>query len=148
MKWYLQALRKYAVFSGRARRREYWTFELLHWLIVAALIAIAGFSRRPGMAFLPVLYLLATAVPSLAGLVRRLHDTNRSGWWFFIGLIPLIGGLIILSFTLSKGNPGANRYGPDPKTETAGPEGPPVQAGTPMDEKMGYLAPPLDPRGR
>jgi uncharacterized membrane protein YhaH (DUF805 family) len=93
VKWYFHTLRKYAVFSGRARRREYWLFELWSLIVTAVLIFIdfrANESGHPERAVLTGVYVLATALPSLAGLVRRLHDTNRSGWVFFLGVIPLV----------------------------------------------------------
>jgi uncharacterized membrane protein YhaH (DUF805 family) len=136
MKWYFETLRKYAVFAGRARRREYWMFELWNTLVLAALIIIdvrVSASGHDDRAVLTGLYLLATAVPSLASLVRRLHDTNHSGWAILIGLIPLVGQFVLLRFLIKDGDPGGNRFGPNPKRE-------PVA--TPALE-MGYLAPPL-----
>jgi uncharacterized membrane protein YhaH (DUF805 family) len=136
MNWYIQGLKKYAVFSGRARRREYWMFELINELIALALFVLAVFLGKAGFEYfisLPVIYILATTIPNLAKLIRRLHDTNHSGWWFFIGLVPLIGPLILFSFTVKDGDPGENRFGPDPKAA-------PLAAAVP---KMGYLAPPL-----
>jgi uncharacterized membrane protein YhaH (DUF805 family) len=90
------------------------------------------------LGLLPTLYILATIIPSLAGVVRRLHDTNRSGWWLLINFVPVVGPLIILSFTLTKGNAGENRFGPDPKAETNAKAN--AQA-----RQMGYLAPPFPP---
>jgi uncharacterized membrane protein YhaH (DUF805 family) len=81
---------------------------------------------------LPLLYVLATAIPSLAKLVRRLHDTNHSGWWVLISAVPFIGPLILFIYTVKDGDPGENSFGPDPKALVA--------ADVP---KMGYLAPPL-----
>ena len=141
MTWYFQALRKYAVFGGRARRREYWMFELWHTLILAAFFVIdlkASASGHNGAAWLTALYILATALPSFAGLVRRLHDTNHSGWWSFISMVPLVGPFILLSFLIKDGDLGLNRFGPNPKTE-------PVAAAVP---EMGFLAPPLPPDRR
>jgi uncharacterized membrane protein YhaH (DUF805 family) len=141
MKWYFETLRKYAVFAGRARRREYWMFELWNTLVLAALIIIdvrVSASGHDDRAVLTGLYLLATAVPSLASLVRRLHDTNHSGWAILIGLIPLVGQFVLLRFLIKDGDPGVNRFGPNPKTE-------PVAGRAP---EMGYLAPPLPPDRR
>ena len=142
MKWYFETLRKYAVFAGRARRREYWMFELWHALILVALFVIdikVSASGHNQAAVLTGLYLLATALPSLAGLVRRLHDTNHSGWWIFISLVPLVGQFILLRLLIKDGDPGPNRFGPNPKTEAV--------AHAPLPE-MGYLAPPLPPDRR
>lgn len=141
MKWYFEALRKYAVFAGRARRREYWMFELWNSVILVVLIVIdvkTSASGHPQRAVLTGLYLLATALPSLAGFVRRLHDTNHSGWWFFMGLVPLVGQLVLLTLLIKDSQPGSNRFGANPKTETA-----PIQA-----PEMGYVAPPLPPDRR
>jgi uncharacterized membrane protein YhaH (DUF805 family) len=105
MKWYLDALKKYAVFSGRARRKEYWYFALFYFLL-AIIIAFIGIYIR-----IPVLYtlfVLAMLIPSLAVGVRRMHDVNKSGWFL---LIPIYS--LILAFT--DGNQGPNRYGSDPK---------------------------------
>jgi uncharacterized membrane protein YhaH (DUF805 family) len=140
MKWYFETLRKYAVFAGRARRREYWMFELWNTLILAALIIIdvkVSASGHGDRAVLTGLYLLATAVPSLASLVRRLHDTNHSGWAILIGLIPL-GQFVLLRFLIKDSDEGQNRFGPNPRTEAV-----PVQA-----PDMGYIAPPLPPGRR
>jgi uncharacterized membrane protein YhaH (DUF805 family) len=136
MNWYLQGLRKYAVFSGRARRQEYWMFELINTLVLLALFVLAVFLGKAGFEYfisLPLVYILATTIPSLAKLVRRLHDTNHSGWWIFISMVPLIGPLILFSFTVKDGDRGDNSFGPDPKAL-------PLVAAT---SKMGYLAPPL-----
>jgi uncharacterized membrane protein YhaH (DUF805 family) len=134
--WYLQGLRKYAVFSGRARRREFWMFELINSLITFALFVIAVLLGKAGFGYLlglPFLYAVATAIPSFAKLVRRLHDTNHSGWWWLIGVIPLVGSLILLVLMVRDSDPGENRFGPNPKAV-------PVVAAVPG---MGYLAPPL-----
>ena len=139
MKWYFQALRKYAVFAGRARRKEYWIFELAHFPVMVALVFVGKIVHIP-LGLLPTLYILAMIIPSLAGLVRRLHDTNRSGWWFFINFVPVVGPLILLSFTVTNGNAGENRFGPDPKVEAN------IEANI-QPSQMGYVAPPL-PRQR
>lgn len=139
MKWYFQALKKYAVFAGRARRREYWMFELWTTIILVALIVIDIAVRASGRAaVLTGLYVLATAIPSFAGLVRRLHDTNHSGWWIFISMVPLVGQFVLLVLLLKDGDPGPNRFGPNPKVELLASPAP----------EMGYLAPPLPPDRR
>ena len=120
MKWFLDALKnKYATFEGRARRKEYWFFVLCYFLVLLALLladaATGTFSEEAGVGLLSGLYLLATLVPSLAVTVRRLHDTDRSGWWVLIGVIPLIGDIVLIVFTVQDSQPGANRFGPNPK---------------------------------
>jgi uncharacterized membrane protein YhaH (DUF805 family) len=129
MSWYIKVLKQYVDFSGRARRTEYWMFTLFN-LIIAVVLGFVdralGFgsftgSASGGVAFsaslglLGGLYSLAVLLPSLAVGVRRLHDTDRSGWWLLIGLIPLIGGIVLLVFFVIEGTRGPNRFGADPK---------------------------------
>jgi uncharacterized membrane protein YhaH (DUF805 family) len=114
MNWYLDALKnKYATFSGRARRTEYWMFFLFYILIALAIGFVEAFIHLGGI--LSILYGLAMLVPSLAVTVRRLHDTARSGWWILIALIPVIGTIILLIFMVLDSTPGENGYGPNPK---------------------------------
>lgn len=118
MGWYLTVLRKYAVFSGRARRREYWFFVLFNVIISAVLSMLDHGLASPiaeGAGPLSGLYSLAVLLPSLAVSVRRLHDTGRSGWWLLIGLVPLIGWLVLLFFQVQDSEPGSNAHGPNPK---------------------------------
>ena len=123
MNWYLGALKKYAVFEGRARRREYWFFVLFNLLATILLLLIdvymASVNPQTGLGVLSGLYSLAVILPSISVLVRRLHDTNRSGWWFWIGLIPLIGVIVLLVFMFLDGTAGDNDYGSDPKGQQA-----------------------------
>lgn len=122
MHWYLDVLKKYAVFQGRARRKEYWMFTLFSMLIYIGLMiieGILGMGSEGGIGLLSLFYSLGVLLPSLAVTVRRLHDTGRSGWWLLIGLIPLVGGIVLLVFMVLDGQPGSNQYGPNPK-ESAG----------------------------
>jgi len=119
MNWYLKVIKNYAVFSGRARRKEYWMFVLFNiiFCIVAAILDnILGMSIE-GVGYGPIyiVYCLAILIPSLAVAVRRLHDTGRTGWFILIGLIPIIGGIWLLVLFCINGNAGENKYGPDPK---------------------------------
>jgi len=120
MQWWLGALKNYAGFSGRARRTEFWMFFLFQFIIFAVL----GILARVSGAFWVVyyLYLAATLVPTLAVGARRLHDTNRSGFWWFIDLIPFVGQIILIVFWCLDGTPGPNQHGPNPK-EVAGWQG-------------------------
>ncbi|MFP3977479.1 DUF805 domain-containing protein [Marinobacter sp. KMM 10035] len=123
MNWYLEVLKKYAIFNGRARRAEYWWFVLFNIIISLALGAIDGvtgtFSPEAGLGLLGGLYTLAVLLPSLAVTVRRLHDTGRSGWWFLMVFVPLIGAIVLLVFMVLDSKPGQNQYGPNPKEATA-----------------------------
>jgi uncharacterized membrane protein YhaH (DUF805 family) len=117
--WYFEVLRKFATFNGRARRREYWTFQLVNLLLVIALAVVdeltGTFDEDVGLGLLSGLYLLAILLPSFAVQVRRLHDTGRSGWWILVGLVPLIGNLVLIVFSLLDSQPDSNRFGPNPK---------------------------------
>lgn len=122
MNWYIGVLKKYAVFSGRARRKEYWMFVLIN-IVVSVGLAIAdnvlGTVSQAGVGMLGALYSLGVLIPSLAVGVRRLHDTDRSGWWLLIGLIPLIGLIVLIVFFVMDSQPGQNRFGANPKEGTA-----------------------------
>jgi uncharacterized membrane protein YhaH (DUF805 family) len=117
MEWYLAVLRNYAGFAGRARRKEYWFFALFNFLIALAIGSFEqmfGIGNEMGGGPLSTLYSLGVFVPSLAVSVRRLHDTDRSGLWLLLILIPLIGFLVLLYFMVQPSEPGTNEYGPCP----------------------------------
>ena len=119
MDWFLGALKKYAVFEGRARRREYW-FYVLFWIIIAVVLNVVDrmlgmYNAEYGVGPLGGIFWLGTLLPSLAVGARRLHDTGRSGWWLLIGLIPLIGAIVLIVFFVMDSQPGTNQYGPNPK---------------------------------
>jgi uncharacterized membrane protein YhaH (DUF805 family) len=113
LNWYLDGLKQYAVFSGRARRKAYWMFLLFNIIISVVLGVLEGLVGGPGV--LGGLYSLAIVIPSLAVSVRRLHDTGRSGWWLLLCLIPLIGSIVLIVFMAQDSQPGSNQYGPNPK---------------------------------
>jgi uncharacterized membrane protein YhaH (DUF805 family) len=119
MNWYLEVLKKYATFSGRARRKEYWYFALFSFLITIGLSVvdtlIGTMSLEAGTGLLSGIYTLGVIVPNISVTVRRLHDTGRSGWWFWIVLIPLIGAITLLVFMVFDSKPEENQYGPSPK---------------------------------
>lgn len=123
MNWYLEVLKRYAVFDGRARRKEYWYFVLFNTIIYVVLTVIdvltGSYSQEAGMGLLGGVYTLAILLPSIAVAVRRLHDTGRSGWWLLIALVPLIGAIVLLVFTVQDSNPGQNEFGANPKEGTA-----------------------------
>ncbi|MFN2746778.1 MULTISPECIES: DUF805 domain-containing protein [Bacillus] len=141
MQWYWKCLKNYADFEGRARRKEYWMFCLFNALICFTLfilsiiivgILTAGITTAAGFDgyqvgyvagygggmlgyILIILYQLAVLVPSLAVGVRRLHDIGKSGWWIFIGFIPLVGAIILLIFYCQDSEKNDNQYGVNPK---------------------------------
>ena len=112
MSWYVMVLKKYLVFEGRARRKEYWYFALISFIISAILSLI---DTAIGINVLATIYGLAVLLPALGVSVRRLHDTGRTGWWIFINLIPLVGLIIWLVFMFTDSQQGENKYGPSPK---------------------------------
>ena len=133
MEWMLMPLRRYADFQGRSRRKEYWMFLLaviiLYTVFMVPLMlggfstAMAGQQSTPGLLYfvgfgVMGILVLALLVPSIAVQVRRFHDQDRSGWMVLIGLIPYVGGIIVLVFMCLEGTRGPNRFGPDPKDPT------------------------------
>ncbi len=129
MYWMLMPYRRYAEFTGRSRRQEYWMFVLFYVLVFVVLNVIFGtneVTRTPtgfgygsrlvgGGGVIGGLFALASLIPALAVSVRRLHDQDRSGWLLLLGLIPFFGGFALFVFMCLSGTPGPNRYGPDPK---------------------------------
>lgn len=108
------AFSQYATFSGRARRSEYWYFVLFTAIVSAVIGIVMTFSQDIGT-ILSGVWELATLIPSLALVWRRLHDTGKSGAWYFIFLVPLAGAIILLVFLCKDSQPGSNQYGPNPK---------------------------------
>ena len=115
MNWFIEALKKYAVFTGRSRRKEYWFFVLFYILLAIALGIVDGVT---GLGVLSPLLTLALLVPSIAVSIRRLHDVGKSGWWLLLGFVPLVG-LVLLYFMVQDSQPGGNEYGPNPKAAEA-----------------------------
>lgn len=112
MSWFVEVLKKYAVFSGRARRKEYWMFTLFYAIFEIVLMAVGYAIDFPALV---AIFVVALLLPSLAVTVRRLHDTGRTGWWILIGIVPLVGFIVMLVFLCSDSQPGENKYGPSPK---------------------------------
>lgn len=119
MSWYLMAVRKYAIFSGRAQRMEFWFFVLVYLLILFALAVVDGmlglFDSGGDAGLFSSLFALSMVLPWLAVCARRLHDTGRSGWWMLVSFVPLVGSLVLLVFLVQDGQPGDNAFGPNPK---------------------------------
>jgi uncharacterized membrane protein YhaH (DUF805 family) len=116
MNGYLQTLKKFADFSGRARRTEYWMFFLFNFIIAIVLGVIDTIIGSPGI--IGLIFALAILIPAIAVGVRRLHDTDRSGWWLLIAFVPILGGLVLLVFFVLDSTAGANRFGANPKQIT------------------------------
>ena len=116
--WATRPLKKYADFSGRAPRAEYWWFYLLiiiGYVLATILDSTLGFTGAVGpYGVIMSVFALAMLVPSIAAGIRRLHDTDRSGWWLLIGLVPLIGAIVLIVFFVTQGTQGPNKYGDDP----------------------------------
>jgi uncharacterized membrane protein YhaH (DUF805 family) len=120
MEWATLPLKRYADFTGRSRRKEYWMFTLLAigiYIVASILDRIAGMNGMIAGRYGPITVLVALGllVPSLAVSIRRLHDSDRSGWWLLLGLVPMVGEIIVLVFMVLKGTRGDNRFGADPK---------------------------------
>lgn len=118
MNTYLEVLKKYAVFSGRAPRKEYWMFALFNVIIsfgLGLLFGIISGVANTDLSMLAHLYTLAVLCPSIGVGIRRLHDTGRAGWWMLLAFIPLVGPIVLLVFMCMDSEPGDNRFGPNPK---------------------------------
>ena len=109
--WFKKGLRNYTNFSGRARRKEFWFFTLAQFILVfiAMILDSIIFGSDTGLFY--VLVVLGLFIPSLSVAIRRLHDTSRSGWWFLLTLIPLIGTIILIVFLASDTKPESNQWG-------------------------------------
>lgn len=131
--WMLKPYRRYADFSGRSQRKEYWMFALFTTIVALLLVAIMfagmpavdeyGTPGDPSMMFyvgigLLILFGVGSIVPSIAVQVRRFHDQDKSGWFVLLGFIPYVGGLIVFVFMCLDGTSGSNRFGDDPKDPT------------------------------
>lgn len=124
MNYYLDVWRKYAVFQGRARGREFWYFALINF-IVTCILEIVGTMLSGGNQYssltngLTGIYTLAILLPAIGVTIRRLHDTDRSGWFILLAFVPVVGQLVLLVLCALPGTIGSNKYGLDP-TDVAG----------------------------
>jgi len=116
MRWYVEVLRKYATFEGRAHRTEFWMFVL--WsLVISLALSIVDYAIGTDGEYIGLLsgiYSLAVLLPSLAAGARRLHDTGRTGWWQLLSIIPLLGLIPLIVFWAKEGERGPNEHGPNP----------------------------------
>jgi len=126
MYWFFTVMNKCAHFDGRSRRKEFWIYELVNFVLMFVFFiggdVAFGTNVHPdgveaALYFPFALYILVSILPSLSVTVRRLHDTGKSGWMILLCLIPIIGGIIVLVFMALDSDPEPNRYGPNPKLE-------------------------------
>ena len=115
--WKLVVLERYAQFTGRSRRAEFWWYFLANFIVSIGLNILVGIASIFWVVY--VIYSLAVLIPGLAVGIRRLHDTDRSGWWLLIALIPLVGAIVLIVFFATDGAPGPNQYGASEKYATA-----------------------------
>ena len=119
MNWYLKCWKQYADFSGRARRKEYWIFSLINYIIIFFLyiLQIVMIESTLWLIFPIIFFLYAVAVflPGLEVNIRRLHDIGKSGWWYLIYLIPIIGAIWLTVLMCLDSEPGENQWGENPK---------------------------------
>ena len=119
MKYWLECWKKYATFSGRARRKEYWMWALFNFLVTSGMVIVDGILQASGILTIGILgmvYSFAAILPGWAVFNRRMHDIGKSGWWCLIGLVPVVGAIVLLVFTCKDSQPGDNEYGPNPKS--------------------------------
>jgi uncharacterized membrane protein YhaH (DUF805 family) len=109
-------LEKYATFSGRARRSEYWWFQAFLMLVAFVGVALVFLLRSEVPGYLLLVVMVGLVVPAISVTVRRLHDTGRSGWWYLISLVPYVGALVLLVLCCLDST-GSNQYGTSPKVE-------------------------------
>ncbi|MWP49803.1 MULTISPECIES: DUF805 domain-containing protein [unclassified Gilliamella] len=122
MNWFISCIKQnYTNFNGRARRQEYWMFMLFSFLLNIALSIVSVILVSISTSLVSVTNIISFVVwaalflPSLAVTVRRLHDTDRSGWWALVALVPFIGAIVLLVFACMDSTPGSNQYGENPK---------------------------------
>lgn len=113
MKYWVECWKKYATFSGRARRKEYWMFVLFNFFFAIGTQIVDAVLGTGGVLWAG--YSLAVFLPGWAVFTRRMHDIGKSGWWWLIGLVPVVGAIVLLVFACTDSQPGDNVYGPNPK---------------------------------
>ena len=139
---YSEPYRKFGTLSGRATRPEYWTFTLVNALLASVTngvdTALGWYSNDSGLGVLTVLLSLALLIPSIALTVRRLHDCNLRGGWYFVVMVPFFGPLWLFLQMLIPGTHGENRFGPDPKGDLV--VNPPADGGAPFARSVGRFS--------
>jgi uncharacterized membrane protein YhaH (DUF805 family) len=120
MEWILAPLKKYADFSGRARRKEFWPYIGVVYVIFLALLTPTTGNPGSSLGIVGALFGLAILLPTIGVFVRRLHDLDKSGWWYLINFVPIVGGIILLVICIPEGTQGPNQFGPDPKAVQVG----------------------------
>lgn len=123
--WYLDPLKKYAVFEGRATRQEYWMFVLSNFIVSIFVGIVAGIIQFEPLSSL---YTLVLIIPSVAIMIRRLHDTNRSGWWALLILVPIIGWIALLVFLIESSRPSLQSHTEDIDNQKIKEQTPPASA--------------------
>ena len=136
MEWYLKVVRdNYFNFDGRAHRKEFWMFALVHIIIS---IGLGILEEVIGLfAILYLLYAVAVILPTLGVSVRRLHDIDKSGWWILMGFIPVLGFFVLLYFYVKEGTKGSNKFGDDPHGGASVAPTPSSEESTPEAPKEG-----------
>ena len=121
MEWFIYALQRFRDFEGRSRRREFWYFTLFHILLSIGAVFLDNLFGFTGLAIetgpIQLLYILIMLIPAIAVSVRRLHDIDKTGFWYLLIFLPILGWIWLLIFFLREGTYGPNKYGPDPKEE-------------------------------
>ena len=140
MDWYMGVWKKFAVFDGRARRKEYWVFSSINMFVLMILYIVDVFIFP--ILFLMVIFYFAIFLPSLAVCVRRLHDIGKSGWWMLLSFVPIVGAIWLLVLFLTDSTPNENKYGPNPKQAFLSPvEIPYVPGQVPAQQPIQVSAP-------
>ena len=125
MNWYLKCFKQYSDFSGRARRTEFWMFNLFTLIVLFICIfcdvflGFESFYNDPEFVKGPItsIYFLFSLLPGLSVIVRRLHDVGKSGWFYFLALIPIIGPIWLFVLLVTDSQPGENKWGTNPKVK-------------------------------
>lgn len=119
MHWYTDVIRRYADFGGRSGRPEFWWFALANVIVTIVVLLVGAVLLGSRRALLVDVYGVLVLLPSLGVEIRRLHDTDRTGWWMLAAFVPIVGAIVLIVFFAMPGTPGPNRYGPEPSPGAA-----------------------------